>query len=202
LHPGAGVHGRDDFDLAELHPSWISLRRRPPELCTTKERAGWLTLRAGDGTLDDLDATFLGRRQQHPSCRARTRIDAAGGRGGLAVRLDERHHYELEVTTDRVEARARIGPLSVVVAATEAPDGPLVLRIEAVPTPPGDPRDGPDEISIGVEEADGTFTVLATLDGRYLSTEVAGGFTGRVIGMYASAGTVRFDWFAYVAGGS
>ena len=38
---------------------------------------------------------------------------------------------------------------------------------------------------------------LAALDGRYLSTEVAGGFTGRVIGMYAAAGDVRFDWFDY-----
>ncbi|GAA0928213.1 hypothetical protein [Virgisporangium aurantiacum] len=38
---------------------------------------------------------------------------------------------------------------------------------------------------------------LATLDGRYLSTEVAGGFTGRVIGVYATAGTVHVDWFDY-----
>ena len=41
------------------------------------------------------------------------------------------------------------------------------------------------------------FNVLAELDGRYLSTEVAGGFTGRVIGMYAATGAVRFDWFDY-----
>ena len=52
-------------------------------------------------------------------------------------------------------------------------------------------------VSLGVEDPDGAFTVLAELDGRYLSTEVAGGFTGRVIGMYAVAGTVRFDWFDY-----
>jgi hypothetical protein len=48
-----------------------------------------------------------------------------------------------------------------------------------------------------VEEPDGNFSVLAELDGRYLSTEVAGGFTGRVIGMYAATGTMRFDWFDY-----
>ena len=42
------------------------------------------------------------------------------------------------------------------------------------------------------------FTAVAELDGRYLSTEVAGGFTGRAIGMYATAGTVRFDWFDYL----
>ena len=60
-----------------------------------------------------------------------------------------------------------------------------------------DSRSGPDTLSFGVEEHDGTFTVLATLDGKYLSTEVAGGFTGRVIGVYAAAGTVPFDWFDY-----
>ena len=42
--------------------------------------------------------------------------------------------------------------------------------------------------------------VLAELDGRYLSTEVAGGFTGRVIGMYVTQGSAAFDWFAYRPG--
>jgi cobalamin biosynthesis protein CbiG len=37
------------------------------------------------------------------------------------------------------------------------------------------------------------FRSLAELDGRYFSTEVAGGFTGRVIGIGAAAGgaTIR-----------
>jgi hypothetical protein len=47
----------------------------------------------------------------------------------------------------------------------------------------------------------GNVTSLGTLDGRYLSTEVAGGFTGRVIGMYAAEGTVEFDWFDYAPQG-
>jgi xylan 1,4-beta-xylosidase len=42
---------------------------------------------------------------------------------------------------------------------------------------------------------DGAFRVLADLDGRYLSTEVATGFIGRVIGLYAVAGAASFDWF-------
>ena len=53
-----------------------------------------------------------------------------------------------------------------------------------------------------MEEPDGTFSVLAELDGRYLPTEVAGGFTGRVIGMYAADGTMRFDWLDYEPLGS
>ncbi len=45
--------------------------------------------------------------------------------------------------------------------------------------------------------SDGAFRALGVLAGRYLSTEVAGGFTGRVIGMYAVGGDAAFDWFDY-----
>jgi hypothetical protein len=38
---------------------------------------------------------------------------------------------------------------------------------------------------------------LARLDGRYVSTEVAGGFTGRLVGIYAASGVVRVDRFEY-----
>ncbi len=98
----------------------------------------------------------------------------------------------------RVRVLARIGPLRTVVAARPAPDGPLVLRVQVDEARRlRDARSGPDTVSFGVEAAGGTVTVLAELDGRYLSTEVAGGFTGRVIGAYAATGTVHFDWIDY-----
>jgi xylan 1,4-beta-xylosidase len=199
LVPVAAEPVRDDFDDSDLHPRWISLRHRPVELCTTKERSSWLTLRASGGSLDDLDVTFVGRRQQHPSCRVRVLIDSAEGRGGLAVRLDERHHYEVEAAAQEVRVVARIGPLRTVVATYPLPTaGPVTLAVEAAATHTmTDARTGPDLLSLGVEEPDGALTVLATLDGKYLSTEVAGGFTGRVFGMYAAVGTVHFDWFDY-----
>lgn len=196
LHPVPETPVRDDFDQAELQPCWISLRERPAELCTTKERSGWLTLRAAD-SLDTLDAVLVGRRQRDLSCRVRALIDPAEGSGGLVVRLDERHHYEIEASAGEVKVYARIGPLLSEVASASVPAGPVVLGVRTAPQPPQDARTGPDDLSFGVEEPDGTFTVLGTLDGRYLSTEVAGGFTGRVIGMYAATGTVHFDWFDY-----
>jgi xylan 1,4-beta-xylosidase len=190
---------RDDFDAASLHPRWVSLRSRPVSCCSVAERAGWLTLHARGGSLDAPDVTFAGRRQQLLSFAARTLIDPAEGRGGLAIRLDERHHYEVEAAGGEVQALARIGPLRQGVAARRVPPGPVVLRAEAHASPPGlgHPRQEPDIVRLGVEAPDGVFDVLAELDGRYLSTEVAGGFTGRVVGMYAAAGTVRFDWFDY-----
>jgi beta-xylosidase len=181
-----------------MHPRWVSLRHRPAELCTTTQRPGSLTLRASGGSLDDLDVTFVGRRQQHFSCQARTLIDPAEGHGGLAVRLDDAHYYAIETGDGRAQVIARIGPLRTVVAQREVLAGPLVLSVRIQETDTvRDSRTGPDVVSLGVEEGDGTFTALATLDGKYLSTEVAGGFTGRVIGMYAQTGTVHFDWFDY-----
>lgn len=198
LQPHGVAPDRDDFDLSELAPCWISLRHRSTEDCTTKERPGWLTLHARGGSLDDADVTFVGRRQQHRSCRVRALADVEEGRGGLAVRLDERHHYDIEASSDEVQVRARIGPLSTIVASRPTPPGPVVLRIEvAAVEAVNDARTGPDTVTIGIEEPDGTFAELTSLDGRYLSTEVAGGFTGRVIGMFASAGSVHFDWCAY-----
>ncbi|MBZ3901202.1 MULTISPECIES: glycoside hydrolase family 43 protein [Streptomyces] len=196
--PATAPDHRDDFDAAELAPHWLSLRHRPAEDCTTKERPGSLTLGARGGSLDDAGVTFVGRRQQHRSCRARTLVDAAQGEGGLAVRLDESHHYSVETAAGQVRVRARIGPLSTVVASRPVPPGPVVLRVGTTPVDTvNSPLAGPDLISLGFEEPDGTFVELASLDGRYLSTEVAGGFTGRVLGMFATAGSVHFDWFDY-----
>jgi hypothetical protein len=93
---------------------------------------------------------------------------------------------------------ARVGSLRTVVAEQAVPAGPLILALTiSDPPPPHGPCTGPDIASLGIGQPDGAFTELAALDGRYLSTEVAGGFTGRVIGMYAAAGTVHFDWFDY-----
>lgn len=198
LQEPAAVPVRDDFEPGELAPGWISPRSRPEENCTTKERTGWLSLRARGGSLDDPEAVLVGRRQQHLSCRARALVDPAEGRGGLAVRLDEQHHYEIETTSAEVQVIARVGPLRSVVASHPVAGGPVVLRIEtAVARHITDARQGPDTVSLGVENAEGAFVELAGLEGRYLSTEVAGGFTGRVIGLYAAAGTVHFDWFDY-----
>ncbi|MFB6392822.1 glycoside hydrolase family 43 protein [Polymorphospora lycopeni] len=194
--PVAAPPVRDDFDAGRLHPAWISVRSRPDETWSTTERPGWLTLHACGRSLDEPDIVFVGRRQQHPSCRVRTLVDATAGCGGLAVRLDERHHCGIEVGDGEVRVTARTGGLRQTVATRTAPAGAVRLRIDVRASSPADwhPCREPDLLRLGVEAADGTFDVLAELDGRYLSTEVAGGFTGRVIGMYAAAGTVGFDW--------
>jgi beta-xylosidase len=135
--------------------------------------------------------------QQHPYVRVRTLTEGAGG---LVVRMDERHHYAVEVRDGLVRAQARIGGLRQVIGQQPCPPGPVVLRLEVLPPDAVALTDpvtvGPDRIRLGLERGD-SFTVLAELDGRYLSTEVTGGFTGRVVGVYAAAGTASFDWLDY-----
>ena len=52
-------------------------------------------------------------------------------------------------------------------------------------------------MTLGYEDEAGAPHTLAQLDGRYLSTEVTGGFLGRTIGMFAVGGDAAFDWFDY-----
>jgi len=197
--PVAAPPARDDFDSGTLRPHWVSVRSRPDEFWSLTDRPGWLTLRARGGSLDDTDVMFVGRRQQHVSCRATTLADTGKGRGGLSVRLDEAHHYEIEAGDGEVRVMARTGSLRSLVATRSAPHRPIRLRVDVLASSPADwhPCKEPDVIQLGVEGPDGAFDMLAEIDGRYLSTEVAGGFTGRVIGMYAAEGTVHFDWFVY-----
>jgi xylan 1,4-beta-xylosidase len=196
-HPVAPPLARDDFDDEKLHPRWVSVRSRPAGCWSLTDRPGWLTLHARGGSLDDPDVTFVGRRQRHLSCRIRALIDPTQGSGGLAVRLDERHHYEIEADSEEVRVMARTGSVRPTVATRSIPAGPIRLRIDVDDSASGGwhPCAEPDLLRLGIEDDQGAFDVLAELDGRYLSTEVAGGFTGRVCGMYAAAGTVHFDWF-------
>jgi beta-xylosidase len=187
------LDGRDDFDGESLHPRWMSIRNPPEAIASMRDRPGWLTLHGTDATVDDDEPVFVGRRQQHLQCRVRALVDpsTSAAEAGLAVVMDESFHYEVAVRGDEVVARARIASLDSVVGTAPRPRGPVVLAIETRPHP-----HGPDVVVLGVEE-DGELRVLAEVDGRYLSTEVTGGFTGRVIGMYAIGGDAAFDWFDY-----
>ncbi|WBB75954.1 glycoside hydrolase family 43 protein [Micromonospora sp. WMMD1128] len=203
---------RDDFDSAVLAPEWISPRARPDAAWSLTARPGWLTLHATGTTLDRAGATIVGMRQRHHDCRASARLDPGGGTAGLTIRIDEAHHYDLEVRDGTVRVVGRVGPFHQVFATLAVDGGPLVLTVAtrthdlrpptvtsaaepaAGAAPLGVRPAGCDMVTFEVATADGTH-LLAELDGRYLSTEVAAGFTGRVIGMYVTAGTAAFDWF-------
>jgi hypothetical protein len=48
-----------------------------------------------------------------------------------------------------------------------------------------------------IARSSGEETLLARVDGRYLTAETAASFTGRVIGVFAVTGSVTFDGLRY-----
>lgn len=167
---------RDDF-AGPLHPRWVS---PGAALAAFAERAprGGMLLRCVDA--ENGAPAALSVRSRDPRWRYEAEVDALAGPVALRVRLDERHWYELRLDAGSLTVVARIGPLSAAHEVGRAEGETVTLVIEAVDAT----TDGPDDLRFGVVGADGERW-LAQKDGRYLSTEVAGGFTGRTLGLHA-----------------
>ncbi len=129
-------------------------------------------------------------------------MDASAGRGGLAARHDEQHWFGLEAATygDRtvVTGRAVLAGLESTWTAA-FPAGPVQLRIEQQLPPEGfvPAAIGGGVVRLLATWADADPVLVAEFDGRYWSYEVAKSFTGRVWGLYAVDGEVRFSGVRY-----
>jgi xylan 1,4-beta-xylosidase len=121
------------------------------------------------------------------------------GEGRFSVRIDDRHRYGLTYDGSTVEATLTIGPIEHSVGRWEVPaDTTPTLRISAKsprPLPHGISLE-PDLIELAVAAGADEHT-FGAFDGRYLSTEVTGGFTGRVFGVEAITGQIHVHEITY-----
>jgi xylan 1,4-beta-xylosidase len=176
---------RDDFDTDELDVGWLQVRTPKAEWLDLERREGWLSMNARPLTLDTLlNPSFVARRQQHFRFAASTSLEAPeqeGTAAGMAAFQGERYWYFfgarrrgaglqlfLEKSTD--------GRVQTVATSDIAAASSLKLKISA------------DAARYSFHyDADGEGWKPLKLDddGRILSTEVAGGFVGAVIGLHA-----------------
>lgn len=183
LEPPAEPDVREVLDGA-LPPTWVGAGALPGDLLRRTGDA-WVLTAGTDGA-----RSFVGRRLEHGVTTTRARVDATDGAGGLELRLDPRHAVSLEVDDGTVRAVARVGSLTSVLG--EAPWTPatvLDLRTVHSDAPRWSRERGPDVVVAAVDGPDGRVE-LGRLDGRYLSTEVAGGFTGRLVGLTCRRGSL------------
>ncbi|MCU1526962.1 MAG: Xylosidase/arabinosidase [Frondihabitans sp.] len=198
--PGSTEYSLDfGGEGASLDGDWLGIRRHASDIARVE--GGRLVIDGGPD-LDAAEPAFIGRRQLNQTATATTTIDASQGIGGIAVRYDEVHHAEITVETiasgNRVIGRLRLAGITQEWSA-ELPPGEVELSISAQPTNAtvfGPEMLSSDRIVLAASAAGRTVT-LAELDGRYLTAETAGSFTGRVIGLFATAGTVSFADFRY-----
>jgi alpha-N-arabinofuranosidase len=201
---------RTDFD-APLGPEWNFLRNPRRESYSLDGRPGWLSLHGqamGPGAAGS--PTWVGRRQQHLAARAATLVDFVprrdGDEAGISVYMNPTHRYEIGIGRTegkrRVLVRQCVGPHLEAVTASAPIEGtePVLLQVDATA----------DEYAFSYAPAQAGAPGAATVPlgkalTRYLSSEVAGGFTGVYVGLYATGNgqpstvPARFDWFDYEA---
>jgi xylan 1,4-beta-xylosidase len=193
---------RTCFDNPSLDLRWNFIRNPAPESWTLTERPGCLRLCGLPATLNDIaPIAFLGRRQQHFTVKVATRLDfspqSENHEAGLVIRMNEGHHYEIFQTVRNGEpclvVRRTIGTLAAETACIPFSDSsPVTLSIRA----------GPDWYHLGYLDND-HFIELDKAETRYISTEVARGFTGVYFGIYATSNgescsvPADFAWFDY-----
>jgi xylan 1,4-beta-xylosidase len=195
---------RDHFDQPKLAPQWFFLRTPRDEFWTLSERPGYLRLRLRPQRLaEQTNPSFVGRRQQHIHFTTRTALEFTPRTeqecAGLTVVQNNHFHFCLVVTrgTEPVVRLIKCAyGVEEILAERPLAAGCCYLKVEA--------REQAYSFYAASEPADQWQAVAEGVDGRILSTPVAGGFVGAVIAMYASsngetsANHADFDWFEYV----
>jgi xylan 1,4-beta-xylosidase len=193
----------DNFERLVLAPQWNFLRTPRDEFWSLSERPGYLRLRLRPERLSEhASPSFVGRRQQHICFSAQTALEFAPQTthecAGLALLQNSDFHFRLVVTLGTevvVRLIKRAQGVEEILCEQPIQPGRLYLKVEA----------HEQAYSFYAASEPGRwFPVAQDIDGRILSTPVAGGFVGTYIAMYASSNRQPstnygdFDWFEYL----
>lgn len=190
--PESGDFGYlDDFEGDSLPVGWIGIRI-PKQPAYRMEKGDLILAARGQAIGDEGDTpAFMGRRQAHPIATVSTALsyspDEDRDRAGLlAVQSDD---YYLFVGVQQVQ-----GAKHIVLSARQGSHEPRegITRM-SFPLPVGFER--PIHLRLSVEggRASAEYalqkgqwkSIARNLDATFLSTKVAGGFVGTVIGLYS-----------------
>lgn len=211
-HPWPAAPTRDDFDAPALAQQWTFLRTPPePAFWSVGERPGFLRLRLRPQHLSEqTNPSFVGRRQQHIYFWVQAALEftpqSADECAGIALMQNDQFYFAFVVT-------AGTGAEPVVRLVKHAQGQDEILAEQPIPYG-HDVNTGQLYLKVTAHEQSYNFYVASEpekwrivaedIDGRILSTPVAGGFTGAWVAMYASSNGqpstnyADFDWFEYI----
>ena len=196
----------DHFDTSYLSDFWNFLRT-PRERFWNIEPAGGLRLQLRPYVIsDEVNPSFIGRRQQHINFLARTQMHFTPHHhyecAGLVLLQNERFQFRLLYSLDEdgtgvLRLIKRDGGLDQVLVVTPVSASTLYFKVEAL---------GQAYSFYYATQAEAWQVVMQDVDGRILSTQVADGYVGAYIGLYASSNgidsynTAEFHYFEYLSG--
>jgi xylan 1,4-beta-xylosidase len=190
----------------QLDPALLFLRTVDSTNFSLSKAKG-LTLKLKPETCAETgNPAFIGKRQQHMYCTTETELTfapkTANEKAGLVIFQDEKHFYYLCKSVDNGKPLLQLfkstadakQPELLAQAPLKSATASVQLRIKA--------QD--DTYNFDFSENSKTWTVLKDkVDGKFLSTQVAGGFIGCLFGMYATSSgqpttnTASFKWLKY-----
>jgi len=194
----------DNFDDDKLDFKWNFLRTPREEFYSLTDRPGYLSLKLRPERITELaNPSFVGRRQQHINFAATTLMEFTPMNenevAGMVLLQSNDFNFSFIYTKKGNENVIRLikcasGEEEILM---EQPIyvSKLYLKVEA---------SGQDYNFYYGESSTNYTSLIENVDGRILSTDVAGGFVGTELGLYASSNgsssynVAAFDWFEYV----
>ena len=194
----------DSFEGSELGMQWNFIRTPRGEYWSLSERPGHLRLKLKPERLSECtNPSFVGRRQQHMCFAARTVMEfvpqSKNETAGLVLLQNQDYQFRLEYALGESGTIMRLiqrkAGEETVLASHAVDANKLYLKVEAIG----------QSYHFYYGTAYEQWTALTEhVDGTLLSSDVAGGFIGAYMGLYASsegeksANCADFDWFEYL----
>lgn len=178
----------EDFDSTSLGMQWMTLRAPATELYSLSGAPGFLTLKCADVSAVEKDTPALVcRRMQHHKFEATTRMlfnpSNEKEKAGLLLFKDEKHQYFLAVNRQGETKSVfleQIGESERVLASDVIPENIKDIYLKVV-------SNGTNyDFYYSLKGEEEWILLCKDVDANYLSTATAGGFTGSMIGMYAT----------------
>lgn len=177
--PKEGLYDIFPEDMNPENPRWCYLRDY--HRGNYRFESGVLKLKGTEITLDEADTpTFMGIRQSEFDTQLKVTIGGNAGEAGITFYMDEDQHYDLAVirtgSVSKAVLRVTVGDVHGILKEIELPEDSGEVRLEA----------DSDSLKYYFYLRDGKERVfLGNARTKYLSSEVAGSFTGVVMGLYA-----------------
>ncbi len=180
-----------------LSPEWVYIQNPLPE---NYSMVGNHLKLMSHGTLyDNQQPTFLGRRQESPNMQVETEVllhAPASATYGLAVYQINDGYLRLYANTEGVRVDYRIKSAAAVHQSADWPAGKVPEKVRLRIT-----SNGEWYYFSYAADGDSEYHSLGALECPLVSTEMVGGFTGVILGMYAECSDGvsygEFDNFIY-----
>jgi len=178
----------EEFGDSILDMQWMTLRGPATDLYSLTETPGYLTLKCGEKSSKERDVPALVcRRMQHHEFQTETRMyfnpESAEEKAGLLLFKDEFHQYFMAVSQSengRQITLTQIGREDKVLATNPVPADATCFDLKVVS------KGLTYDFLYSIDKGKEWKTLCDNVDAGYLSTAVAGGFTGTTIALYAT----------------